>query len=308
MAESGSKTILVVIPVIFGILGGLVGQGNWQIVQLFLNRQDFGQTDAQYGKDLGFYAFELPLFSGCLYLGAHYYCHVFMSVVTHYLLGGITAGNPTTGQKDQNLARCWRPLAAWAGVFMLLKAVSYWLDRYELLFNRQNTFTGGSYTDINALLPAKITLLVIALVVAAAFFAAIFLRNLAIPAFATVLMLVSAGLIGVAWPLAVEQFSVRRTALPKSGTTLLVTLPPLATTTGSMSPRSRLNAIGEPRPEADDADAAREGAESVASDDATLANIRILDPEVLPRTFTQQRQLKNFYGFTDPLSIRPLRI
>ena len=38
--------------------------------------------------------------------------------------------------------------------FMLLKAAAYWLDRYDMLGNRQQTFTGGSYTDINALLPS----------------------------------------------------------------------------------------------------------------------------------------------------------
>ena len=305
MAESGSKTILVVIPVIFGILGGLVGQGNWQIVQLFLNRQDFGQTDAQYGKDLGFYAFELPLYSLVASTLVLIIIVAFlMSVVTHYLLGGITAGNPTTGQKTKISRAAGAQLAAWAGVFMLLKAVSYWLDRYELLFNRQNTFTGGSYTDINALLPAKITLLVIALVVAAAFFAAIFLRNLAIPAFATVLMLVSAGLIGVAWPLAVEQFSVDPNRATKERDYIARNIASTRYHYGLDESKVSIERNwGAPAEEADDADAAREGAESVASDDATLANIRILDPEVLPRTFTQQRQLKNFYGFTDPLSI-----
>ncbi|MFR4190482.1 MAG: UPF0182 family protein, partial [Corynebacterium variabile] len=42
---------------------------------------------------------------------------------------------------------------------------------------------------------------------------------------------------------------------------------------------------------------------SIADDDPTLSNIRLLDPEVLSPTFTQQQQLRNFYGFSDELSV-----
>ncbi|MFZ2178314.1 MAG: UPF0182 family protein, partial [Rhodococcus sp. (in: high G+C Gram-positive bacteria)] len=39
------------------------------------------------------------------------------------------------------------------------------------------------------------------------------------------------------------------------------------------------------------------------ADVTTIANARLLDPNVLSRTFTQQQQLKNFYGFTPTLDI-----
>ncbi|KAA9224727.1 UPF0182 family protein [Corynebacterium amycolatum] len=305
MAESGSKSMFTTLPVVFGVLGGLVGQGNWQTVQLFLNRQSFGETDPQYGKDLGFYAFQLPLWSYIVSTLVVLVVIAFLlSLVTHYFLGGIRPGNPTTGEKTRvsNAARA--QLACWAGVFMLLKAVSYWLDRYELLNNKQKTFTGGSYTDINALLPAKITLLVIAIVVAAAFFASIFLRNLSIPAFATVLMLVSAGLIGVAWPMAVEQFSVNPNRASKEREYIARNIESTRYHYGLTDDKVKVERDwGVPAEKEGDKEAAKEGADSISRDAATLANIRILDPEVLPRTFTQQRQLKNFYGFSDPLAI-----
>lgn len=305
MAESGSKSVLVVLPLIFGILGGLVGQGNWQIVQLFLNRQSFGKADPQYGKDLGFYAFQLPLWSFIVSTLVLIVVVAFLiSLVTHYFLGGIRAGNPMTGEKTRVSGAARAQLASWAGVFMLLKAASYWLDRYELLNNKQQTFTGGSYTDIIALLPAKITLLVIAIVVAAAFFAAIFLRNLSIPAFATVLMLVSAGLIGVAWPLAVEQFSVNPNRATKEREYIARNIESTRYHYGLTDDKVAIERDwGVPVEKEGDKKAAEEGANSISRDSATLNNIRILDPEVLPRTFTQQRQLKNFYGFSDPLAI-----
>jgi len=46
----------------------------------------------------------------------------------------------------------------------------------------------------------------------------------------------------------------------------------------------------------------------VAADVTTIANARLLDPNVLSRTFTQQQQLKNFYGFPENLDIDRYRI
>ena len=71
--------------------------------------------------------------------------------------------------------RCRPPRApTWPcspGVFVLLKAVAYYLDRYELLYSTRNpTFTGATYTDLNAVMPAKLILLFISIICAAAFF------------------------------------------------------------------------------------------------------------------------------------------
>ena len=41
----------------------------------------------------------------------------------------------------------------------------------------------------------------------------------------------------------------------------------------------------------------------VADDWSTISNIRLLDPDVLSPTFTQNQQLRNFYGFPDQLAM-----
>ncbi|WP_255549531.1 UPF0182 family protein [Corynebacterium sp. TAE3-ERU12] len=305
LAENMSRSALIGLPIIFGIFAGAVAQASWREVQMFLNAKDFGATDPQFGKDYGFYAFELPFWSfvvGTLLLAVM--LAFMLCLFSHYLLGGIRAGNPVTGEKMRITSAARAQLATWAGMFMVLKAISYWLDRYELLNNRQATFTGASYTDINALLPAKIVLLVISILVAAAFFAAIFLRNLAIPAMATVLMLVSAGVIGVAWPLAVEQFSVDPNRAAKERDYIERNIQATRYFYGLTDENVTIDRNwGGKAEKADDPEAAAEGAESIAEDSGTLSNIRILDPEVLPPTFTQQKQLKNFYGFPDILAM-----
>ena len=50
------------IPAPIGVLAGIVAQSYWARVQLFLHGGDFGVADPQFGKDLGFYAFDLPFY------------------------------------------------------------------------------------------------------------------------------------------------------------------------------------------------------------------------------------------------------
>ena len=53
------------VPVAIGLLAGVVAQTYWVRIQLFLHGGDFGVKDPQFGKDLGFYAFDLPLLPAC---------------------------------------------------------------------------------------------------------------------------------------------------------------------------------------------------------------------------------------------------
>ena len=68
-------------------------------------------------------------------------------------------------------------LSVLIGIFVLLKAVAYWLDRYELVIKPNSLFTGAGYTDVNALLPAKTILTFVALISAALFFVNVFRRT-----------------------------------------------------------------------------------------------------------------------------------
>ena len=95
MVESSHKPVLIGIPLVFALFAGLVGQAGWRTVQLFLNGESFGQTDPQFQKDLGFYAFDLPFWRFLVDTAVLAIIVAFLlSLVTHYMLGGIRAGNP----------------------------------------------------------------------------------------------------------------------------------------------------------------------------------------------------------------------
>ena len=183
-------------------------------IQLFLHGGNFGIADPQFGKDLGFYAFDLPFYRLVLsYLFVATFLALVANLVGHYMFGGIRLSGRTGA-----LSRSARiQLVSLVGTLVLLKAFAYWLDRYELLSHTRSgkPFTGAGYTDINAVLPAKLILLAIALICAVAVFSAIVLRDLRIPAIGVVLLLLSSMIVGAGWPLIVEQISVKPNAAQK---------------------------------------------------------------------------------------------
>ena len=300
MIGNNMRPFLVGMPVFIALITGLIAQANWRTALLFFNGTEFGQQDPQFHKDLSFYAFNLPFLQFILStLSILLIVGFVVNGLTHYLLGSITTGNPRVGEKASVSVPARRQLVIIAGAWMILKAVDYWFDRYSLLNNQHDTFTGASYTDINAMLPAQIILLVISLFVAAMFFSTIVLRDLRLPALAAALMVGSSLVVGVAWPMILEQFSVSPNRAEKESEYISRNIQATRNAYGigddAVTYENNWGAQTGEKPEQE--------RKEIANDEATLSNVRLLDPEVLSPTFTQQQQLRNFYGFPDELSI-----
>ena len=281
------------IALAFGVVCGLIARSDWVKVQLFLHGGSFGMVDPEFGHDIGFFVFDLPFYRSVLnWLFVAVCLALIASLATHYLFGGLRL---TTG-KGMLTQAARVQLAVLAGALILMKAVAYWLDRYELLSGsrKEPIFTGAGYTDIHAALPARLVLLAIAVLCAVAFFAAVFLHDMRIPLIATALLVLSAVLVGGVFPLLMEQFSVRPNAAD-------VERPYIQRNIDATRQAFRLGSdwveyrdypgIGTKPPR------------EVPADVTTIANARLLDPNVLSRTFTQQQQLKNFYSFPDKLDL-----
>ena len=242
--------------------------------------------------DLGFYAFDLPFYRLVLTTCSSATFLAFIAnLLGHYLFGGIRLSG-----RSGALSRAARiQLIALVGTLMLLKAVAYWLDRYELLSHTRSgkPFTGAGYTDINAVLPAKLILMAIAVICAAAVFSAIVLRDLRIPAIGVVLLLLSSLVIGAGWPLVVEQFSVKPNAAQKESEYISRSI---------AATRQAYGLTDEIVTYRDYSGNAQATAQQVAADRATTSNIRLLDPTIVSPAFTQFQQGKNFYYFPDQLS------
>lgn len=290
--SSRPRVITIVVAALVGIICGLSAQANWTVVQLWLNSQPFGQVDPEFGNDVGFYIFDLPMIDMILSWLFVLTAMAFIAVlVVQYLYGGIR----TAGVGRKITAAASLQLSLLVGMFVLVKAVQYWFDRYSLLFsNRGGIFTGASYTDINAVLPAKLILMIIAAICAVGFFVGAFLRSVKLPAIALSLLILSGILIGGAWPLVLQ--SVRVT--------------PNAITLESKFIERNINAtrdaygIGEDKVKYEDYVKPINGNPAdLLSNNATVPNARLLDPNLLSPTFIQLEQRKNFYTFAPQLSV-----
>ena len=90
------KLFGVGIPVVIALLAGIVAQSYWTRVQLFLHGGSFGITDPQFGKDLGFYAFELPFYRLVLsFVFVAVFLAFLANLVGHYIFGGIRLAGRT---------------------------------------------------------------------------------------------------------------------------------------------------------------------------------------------------------------------
>src|SRR5947209_746929 len=295
--EPRRTLLLSVIGVVVGLFAGIAAQGNWQTWLSFANSTSFGTKDPQFGIDLSFFVFDYPFYR--LVLSFLFWTVVLAligSLLTNYVFGGLRLQTP--GQKLTPAARV--QISVILGIFVLLKAVAYWLDRYGLLYSdRGQVFTGASYTDVNALLVPKTILVFVAAVCALAFFANIVFRNFLLPAAALVLLLISSLVIGVAYPAIVQQFVVKPSADQKEA-------PYIQRAISSTLAAYNLSSVDyvdyatQNTGNTVDTSAAQA---ALSASTATIANARLLDPNVLSQTFTARQQIRNVYGFPQKLDI-----
>ncbi|MFC4856790.1 UPF0182 family protein [Actinophytocola glycyrrhizae] len=283
------------VPLVVGAIAGAAGQGEWQPVQLMLNAQPFGQTDPEFGKDVGFYAFTLPFITWLItWLFVAIAIAGIGAVVVHYIFGGIRLG--TKGDNFSVPARV--QLSVTAGLFVVILAVDYFFERYELLFSTRNgLFDGATYTDLNAVLPAKLILMFIAGFCAVAFFVGAFVRNLQLPAIAIVLLILSSILVGWAWPTVLQQFSVKPNEAEKESMSIDRNIEATKYAFGLTDDKIKIEDYEG------DASVTAETTEKVKAATGTMQNIRLLDPSILSRTFTQREGGENFYGFPTKLDV-----
>src|SRR5829696_81293 len=300
--EPRRKLIVVLVSTILGIFTGITAQAQWQTWLLWRNGTRFGVEDPQFGMDISYYTFTYPFqrfVLGLLFTAV--VLSLLAAVAVHYLFGGVRLQTP--GEKVTPAARVH--LSVLLGMFVLLKAAAYYLDRYGLLFNERDGRTGASYTDVNAVLPAKTILMFVALICAVAVLANIFLRWVQLPAIAIVLLLLTSIVFSGIYPAIVQQFNVRPNANEKEAEYIGRNIEATRAAYGITS-TGEGGSINQTQYDADtDVSSARA---ALIADKATIPNARLLDPNILSPTFRQFQQIRNVYDFPQKLDIDRYRI
>ncbi|CAN2176763.1 COG1615 Uncharacterized conserved protein [Candidatus Nanopelagicaceae bacterium] len=277
------------ISVVLFYFGGTTGIQLWSSWLLFKNSTDFGVKDPQFGMDISFFAFRLPFLQTLIgWAISTLILATLASVAVHYIYGGIRPQLRT--ERTSVAARV--QLSVLLGLIVLMKAVAYWFDRYALALKESRLITGLTYTDVNATLPAKSILAAIAVICSLLFFANIVRKSWLLPAAGTALMVGASVLIAGVYPGAVQQFQVKPSESSKEAPFIQRNID------------STRTAYGLADVEVKDYQATLStNSGQLATDAATIANIRLMDPNVLSATFRQLQQIKPYYTFPESLDI-----
>jgi uncharacterized membrane protein (UPF0182 family) len=268
---------------------GSSGMAFWSEWLLFKNSTEFGVKDPQFNLDISFFVFKLPVFQALIGWGiSTLILATLASAFIHYMYGGIR----TAVQSDRTTVAARVQISILLGLMVLLKAVAYWFDRFALALKEGSLITGLKYTDVNALLPAKAILAAIAVVCSLLFFANIIRRSWLLPAAGTALLIISSVLIAGLYPTAIQQFQVKPSESSKEA-------PYIERNIAATRAAYDLNGV-----EINDYNATLStSAGQLAKDAATIANIRLMDPNVISATFRQLQQIKPYYTFPQSLDI-----
>jgi len=287
----------IVIPIAVGLIAGATASQSWKVFLLWRNRTPFGVDDPQFGIDLGFFVFTLPFLRFVLsLLVAAVVLSAIAAFVTHYLYGGLRL----QGDGDRTTTAARVHLSVLVGLFLVLRGGSYWLDRYSLTtasHRLANDFTGMTYTDVNAVLPAKMFLAIAAVAVGLLFVASIWTRSWRLPAIGVSLLLICAIAVGGLYPAAVQRFQVRPSEQTREAPFIERNIKATRTAYGLASAKVQ------------DYNAQTTATSGQLRNDAeTVPGIRLLDPALVSDAFRQLEQVRQQYAFPDSLDVDRYRI
>ena len=283
------RWVVIGASILLGLMAGGSAAGQWETFLLWRHGSGFRTVDAEFKLDIGWFAFDYPWWRYVLSFGfAAVILGLIAAAITHYVYGGIRL--QSAGERVSPGAQAH--LSVLIGLFVLLKAVAYWMDRYALVLDDGALLTGGSYTDINAMLPAKTILIFVALICALLFFVNVWRRSWTLPAIGLGLLVLCAVLLGGVWPLLVQQFQVKPSEADRE--------------------EPYIDRNIEATREAYDVDGVQVNQYSATTevstnqlkeDSDTVPGIRLLDPNVVPPAFQQLQQVRGFYTFPNPLDV-----
>jgi uncharacterized membrane protein (UPF0182 family) len=287
------RWILIGVSVLIGLIAGGSASGEWRTWLQWVNSTSFGETDPQFHKDVSFFAFDYPFYRFLLGFGfALVVLSILAAALTHYLYGGLRVTTP--GSRITQAAT--GHLSVLLGLFVALKAVAYWFDRYGLALKsgdfRDAGWTGLRYVDANAYLPAKTILTFIAAICALLFFAAVWRRGWQLPVIGLGLMVLSAVLIGGVYPALVQQFQVKPNEQVKEQPYIAKHMEATKNAYDiSDAQISDYSGVSDAEPE------------TLRNAVDTTASIRILDPNVVSPAFQQIQQVRGYYQFPSTLDV-----
>ncbi len=277
----------------------LTGIGNWTTLLKFLAATPFGKTDPLFEQDIGFYIFTLPLWQLLQFWLVAVVVGSFLSISLIYLL---SADSFSQGYFPGFSRSQRRHLQGLGAVLMLAIALSYWLDRYGLVYANRGVTFGAGYTDAIITLPLFTALAAIALLLAVLLLFQSVRPQRPVPSqresqitaypgpawlgIGLVGFTLAAALVGPLLPVAIQTLRVQPNELERELPYIQRTIEYTRQAYGLGAIRAR---AFDPQPDLNYA--------TIQANDLTIGNIRLWDSRPLLQTNRQLQQLRPYYYF-----------
>ncbi len=281
---SRSRLLRFAVAILFGLFVGLPAMSQWSEWLLFRNSQSFGVDDPQFGVDVSFYVFRLPFLTYVVdWAFAALVLIAILSAVLHFLNGAVRVQNP----KERVTKGARIHLSVIFALLAVVKAVDYWLQRFELTASTRGVVQGATYTDVNAQLPAINLLIMVSLLVAALFLAGIRWGGWRLPLLSMALWALIAVVAGAIYPAVIQRFVVQPNVTTRERPFIARNIEATQTAMG----------LDNVRVETVSFDGVTD--EAVKDSAEVLADARLLDITEMRDRFSLDEGLFAFYGIND---------
>ena len=278
------KLLVAAGALVLGLFAAAGESSNWDTYLKAAYMVPFGSVDPAYGRDIGFYIFTMPLleelrdlFLLILFLAAA------LGAAVYWGRGAIDLRQTPPRIVPGAIAH----LSLLLGLFFAIRAYSYWLDRFGLLFHSNGVVFGLRYVDSVFWRPGLWLLAILSVLAALLCLANLRERGVRLLIIAAVLVFVPAVAMNFIQPI-VERLWVKPDELRVERPYLVRNI--------EMTRRAyKLDGV-EVKPFSGTGLLTRA---SLSQDDATIKNIRLWDPRPLLATYSQLQEIRLYYDFKD---------
>lgn len=270
------------------ILGGLLAIGettNWDVLLRFVYQVPYRQRDPVFGNDIGYYLFSLPAY---ITLKNWMLLAVSLSALGAGGVYWVRGHIELDGHRQRVSRTAIAHGSALLGAFFAVKAWSYGLDRYLLLFGDNGVVVGASYTDMHVELPILWLLIGLAVIAAIMSWANLWVRTYKLPLAAAALVFGSAFVLGEVFPILFERLFVKPNELQLERPYIQQNI----TLTRQAYNLHQITARGFPVEQS-------LTSSSLQANQATIDNIRLWDEQPLMATYRQLQEIRTYYKFGD---------
>ena len=257
--------------------------GQWNNWILFRNSTPFKSTDPEFHRNVAYFVFTLPFEQFLVHWTlVALFVVLLVTLLSHYLNGGIRM----QGSRPRVRPAVKAHISVILGLLALVKAVGYYLARFNLDLSSNGYVQGAGYTDVHARLPALELLILVSLAAAVLLIYNIRRQGWALPILGVGLWFLVALTAGTIYPAAVQALKVN----PSQNSLERPFIQRNIDATRSAMGLDKVESIPYP------ASSTLTAPELSANSD-TLANVRLWDPTQTQPTFDKLQDIRSYYQF-----------